>query len=450
MTEQTQAEFLRNRMRELREKNKKSLQDMADLILDKNGNSIEKSTLSRIETGKTPSYAKICEYARKYCEVLHLTPESTEHFLRGEKMVVVDTSALLKNLQLIDELSEEYSQVIIPQIVIDELDNIKDKNTNGLAAKAWQLICSIGNCKNAVTVEYTGDDAEDSNDRRIIDIAEKVSVQHNCAVDIITYDAGFSARLNGHPSVSALFLREYMITKQNMVDMSTLVKIDKYYADSYDDIEAVLGIKLPGVEGINAYLEDGNTLIISAIWQKRVPLHQRIEKIRWLINHGADVNKTDGKNRYFPPLTHAIQSSVTKRPEYKAKCKYEAEKMVEFLLHECSANPNVGSRNLHNASNVQYKNDGNMPLMVAAWHGLDTIVHMLCEDPRTSLNQQDGNGYTALMKACMKGYTKCRDIIRDKGADTKIVDREGRTAENHYTDYLEVNWRNQSRYDGRR
>lgn len=60
-------------------------------------------------------------------------------------------SALLKNPQLIDELSKEYSHVIIPKIVVDELDNIKDHNTNGLASKAWQLLKSIGGNPNVIT-----------------------------------------------------------------------------------------------------------------------------------------------------------------------------------------------------------------------------------------------------------------------------------------------------------
>ena len=45
-----------------------------------------------------------------------------------------------------------------------------------------------------------------------------------------------------------------------------------------------------------------------------------------------------------------------------------------------------------------------MPLMIAAWHGMTEFVKLLCEDERTSLNQQDANGFSALMKACMNGY----------------------------------------------
>lgn len=68
--------------------------------------------------------------------------------------------------------------------------------------------------------------------------------------------------------------------------------------------------------------------------------------------------------------------------------------------------------------------------MIAAWYGMAEFVKVLCEDNRTSLNQQDANGFTALMKACINGYFEnkikdIRKILIDAGADTKIVDMNG-------------------------
>ena len=75
-----------------------------------------------------------------------------------------------------------------------------------------------------------------------------------------------------------------------------------------------------------------------------------------------------------------------------------------------------------------------MPLMIAAWEGKELFVRALCEDPRTSINQQDANGFTALIKACANKYFKCRDILLEHGADTKIVDINGKTYEDHIND----------------
>lgn len=432
MNEQVQSEFLRKRLIELREKNQKSQSDMAALLY------VNKSTLSRVESGHT-SYKNIKEFAEKYCDILGLTEDQKKLFLRGTKAVVTDTSALLKRVQLIEDLSKEYSTVIIPQIVIDELDYIKDKNTNGLAAKAWQILRNISSNTNVVIRAYTNDEKNANNDAKILDIAKKASEEFNCPVDIITYDTGFAARLRGtDTAVRALFLEEYIATKQNLLDMGTLKKIDEYYADSYDNIETELGITIPSAEDLNAYLPNGNTLIISALRRKVKPVSQRKAKIKWLIDHGADVNKRDSGRYNFPPLSHVIQNN-DRFPDHDLE-------LFRFLLHDCHANPNVGSRDPHDSGKIRQKNGGNMPLMVAAWHNKPEFVRELCADERTSLNQQDGNGFTALIKACGNGFLECRDIIRNAGADTKIVDRDGQTADDRYNEFLETGLRMNRNY----
>ena len=435
MTEHIQGDFLRKRMIELREKNGKSQSEMADLLF------VNKSTLSRVEKGET-AYKSILEYANRYCDILGLTEDQKQLFLRGTRAVVTDTSALLKKIQLIEDLSKEYSTVIVPQIVIDELDNIKDQNTKGLAAKAWQILRSISANTNVIVRGYTGEDTGLNNDGKILDIAKKASEEFNCPVDIITYDTGFAARLSGtETAVSALFLEEYIATRQNLLDIGTLKKIDEYYADSYEDIEKELGISIPSAEDLNAYLPNGNTLIISAVRCRVKPVYQRKAKIKWLIAHGADVNKRDTGRYNLPPLSHVIQNN-------DRFSEHDLE-LFRFLLHDCQANPNVGSRDPHDSGKIRQKNGGNMPLMIAAWHNKPEFVKILCEDERTSLNQQDGNGFTALIKACGNGFLECRDIIRNAGADTKIVDRDGQTADDRYNEYLETGLRMNRNYDER-
>lgn len=449
MDEIKQGEFLRKRMIELREKNHKSQSEMADLLF------VNKSTLSRVESGNT-SYKNIKDFAERYCRAL-LPIENQENeedkeeqekyiekqitlFLRGTKAVVTDTSALLKKLQLIEDLSKEYSMVIIPQTVIDELDNIKDKNTKGLAPKAWQILRSISANANIIIRDYTGNDDTVNNDGKILDIAKKASEEFNCPVDIITYDTGFAARLSGtDTAVSALFLEEYIAKKQNLLDMSALKKIDEYYADSYENIEEALGIPIPDGEDLNAYLPNGNTLIISAVRCRTKPVRQRKAKIKWLIEHGADVDKRDSGRYNIPPLSHVIQNN-DRFPEHDLE-------IFIFLLKDCHANPNVGSRDPHDYGKIRQKNGGNMPLMIAAWHNKPEFVKALCEDERTSLNQQDGNGFTALIKACGNGFLECRDILRNAGADTKIVDRDGQTADDRYNEFLETGLRMNRKYD---
>ncbi|MCR4611712.1 MAG: ankyrin repeat domain-containing protein [Lachnospiraceae bacterium] len=433
MNEQVQIDFLRKRMIELRKKNHKSQSDMADLI------GCDKSTLSRAEkVGGNTRYKTVFGFAEDYCNKLGLTPEQKEQFLRGSRVVVTDTSALLKNAQLIEELSQEYCRVIVPNIVVDELDNIKDRNTKNMATKAWQILKSIGDNPNVLTRDYVGDKDVGNNDSKIVAVAKAAVEEFNCQVDIITDDVGFAARLSGYEGINALPLEKYIVTKQKLVDADSIKKINDYYADYYDDIEKVLGISVPNAYDINAYLPEGNgfTLIISVVRNRRESMKKRKAKIKWLISHGADVDKRDNGKYYFPPLSHSVQNGDFE--------------MFKFLLHECKANPNIGSRNPGDAGKIRQKNDGNMPLMIAAWDNKKEYVQELCNDSRTSLNQQDGNGFTALIKACYWGWLDCRDILIKAGADQKIVDRDGYTAEERYQEYLMTGRRKNANYKKRR
>lgn len=427
MSDQIQKDFLRKRMIELREKNHKTQADMAGLLY------CNKSTLSRVENiGSPTNYKTVLSYAEQYCDVLGLTQEQKALFLRGEKVVVTDTSALLKNTQLIDELSKEYSRVVVPRIVINELDAIKDHNINNLASKAWQIMKSIGGNENIITMEYIGSEDDGNNDDKIIAVARTAAEEFNSQVDIITNDAGFAAKLSGDDTVRALYLENYYVTKQDLMDVDSLKKINDYYADSYEDIEDALGIRIPNHDDINAYFDNGYTLIISVVRNRHKPMNQRKEKIKWLISNGADVNRRDCGKYYFPPLSHAVQN--------------DDFEMFKFLLHDCKADPNVGSRNPYDAGKIRHKNEGNMPLMIAAWDNKIPYVRELCADERTSLNQQDGNGFTALIKACYWGWLTCRDILIEAGADQKIVDRDGYTAEDRYHEFLETGRRKKDNY----
>ena len=292
MANDNQIAFLCSRLKELREKNGCTMDDMAKKIdvLEglKPGTGMNKSSISRVEGGKTAEKT-LLEMARKYCKVFGMSESQTEQFLRGEKVAVPDTSALLKNSQLIDELNKEYSKVVIPKVVVDELDNIKNKNSGSLGRKAWEVIRGISYGSRTILMEYNGDADEDNEDCKIIYIAQEASDTYHCKIDIITEDTDYSAYLKGHESVSALHLREYMATKQDLINMTKLARIDAYYADSYEECEE------PTADEVNAYLQDGNTLIISAVRNNRATIEQRKEKIKFYrILKGGQMTMTVG------------------------------------------------------------------------------------------------------------------------------------------------------------
>ncbi|MDU5596732.1 MAG: ankyrin repeat domain-containing protein [Lachnospiraceae bacterium] len=413
--------FLCLRMKELREEYKCSLDDMVKKIQNYEGTLLKKSSLSRAENGKT-SEKTLKEYAIRYCNAFCMPDEQIDQFLRGEKTVVVDTSAILKNIQLIDELNDEYDKVIIPKVVVNELNRIKDSKSS-LCKKAWEVLRGISYGDKIVSMEYTGKNKNIKNDEKIIFIANEASKKYHTKVDIITDDIDYSVYLKNNENIAALHLGKYIATKQPIRDTGRLDNIKDFFADTYESLEKI------SKDEVNAYMSDGNTLIISTVRAISKPMNQRKEKIRWLISLGGDVNKRDNARRYFPPLSHAIQVKD-----------YE---MFGFLLVECRANPNVGSKNPYSGEKLRQKNEGNMPLMIAAWHGMTEFVKLLCEDERTSLNQQDANGFSALMKACMNGYFRgdkdIRKVLLEAGADTKLVDMSGRSY---------IDWMNEYRKNG--
>lgn len=424
MNAQMKTDFLRRRMVQLRKKNDYTITQMSKAI------HISKSALSRAEKiGGDTSFNKVHEFAERYCDQLGMSEKQKKLFLRGEKAVVVDTSALLTRPDLLGELCEEYSCVFVPGFVIDELKQIKNNNADEHGYRALDLITKIQRNERIKTKNYS---IPSSSELMIIDIAIAVSNELCCDVDIITNDVPLALKIKGSVTEKTpyqlLFLEEYAATKQKFINMSVMNTINDYYADSYDDIKEVLGIKsLPNsAEEWNCFLADGSTLIISAVDNVSIPLSQRKEKIRWLIKNGADVNRRDRESKNFPPITHAI-----KKHDYE---------MFSFLLKECGANPNVGSRNPYDVGKVRRKNDGNMPLMVAAWENQIEMVRDLCADERTSLNQQDGNGFTALIKACIRGNKECKKIIQEAGADVTILDHEGFSAEDRWDEFLRIGW----------
>lgn len=422
MSEQINTDFLRKRMIQLREINALSISQLANEL------HANKSTLSRVEKiGGETGFSTVEHYAKRYCHFFGMSEGQTNQFLRGERAVLVDTSALFKRPDLLGELIEEYSCVFVPSFVIDELKHIKDNNPDDYGMKALDLLKKIQRSDRIRTKSYS---IPNASELAILDIANAVSKEFSCGVDIITNDVPLALKLKGcleaDSVVQLVFLEEYAATKQQLINMSVLNAIDNYYSDSYENIEKELGIRIPdeGDDEWNCYLANGETLIISTVLNYNISMKQRKEKIRWLIQKGADINKRDHEIKNFPPITHAI-----KMHDYE---------MFSFLFHECGANPNIGSRNPYDIGKIRRKNDGNMPLMVAAWENQIDMVKDLCADNHVSLNQQDGNGFTALIKACYWGNLECRKLIEAAGADKTILDHEGLTAEERWDECIRM------------
>lgn len=397
--------FIGHRLAELREKNGLSQAQLADLI------GCDQTIISKVESGQRK---KIRKYVEEYIQAMKCPMALADEIMRAVKIAVPDTSALMHHPRLIDDLCDKYDKVVVPDTVIKELQNIKDKKQGKKSRQAWEILRSISENKRILCFSCTVD-PRDNNDSKIIATVRKAVTTHSCGADIITDDIDYSALLKGDDEITVIHVKDFIQIRHNITNMLGLDELNRLFLDGYSDYQ------LPTNVDINEYLPNGNTLIISTLRNNRASNAKKKKKIEWLIRMGADVNKRDRSERYFPPLTHAIQMD-----------NYE---MFLFLLKDCHANPNVGSKNPYSSKLLRQQNEGNMPLMVAAWHGRDEYVKTLCEDSRTSINQQDFNGFTALIKAAIKGWKKCCFILLEAGADSKIIDHDEMTALDRF-DYV--------------
>ena len=93
MKTKTDFVFLGKRMKKLREENGVTMEEMAKRL-----NIANKSSISRVESGST-SYNTLKDMAIQYCKAFQMDALQTEQFLRGDRIAIPDTSALLKNMQ---------------------------------------------------------------------------------------------------------------------------------------------------------------------------------------------------------------------------------------------------------------------------------------------------------------------------------------------------------------
>lgn len=398
--------FIGRRLAELREKNGLSQQELAERI------GCDPTVISKVESGKRK---KIKNHVDEYIQAMKCPSEMADEIMRAVKIAVPDTSALLYNARLIDDLCEKYDKVVVPDVIIKELQNIKDKKQRK-SRQAWEILRIISEDKRII--RYSCDnELREKNDIKIIDAVRRAVIEFGCGADIITNDTDYSALLKGDEDIQAIHVKDFIQIHHNITNMLGLDELDHAYLDDYSELTVPAGVD------INEYLPNGNTLIISVIHNNRVSVAKKKKKIEWLIKNGADVNKRDRSDHYLPPLSHILQ----KREE-----NYEYFDLFIFLLKDCNANPNVGSKNPYSSRLLKQQNEGNMPLMIAAWHKKPRYVKALCEDPRISINQQDDNGYTALIKAAIKGSERCCKILLDYGADYKIIDHQEMTAADRF------------------
>ena len=343
-------------------------------------------------------------------------------------IAIVHTSALMENSRILGSLLEDYAEVIIPNSVMKELADYKSGSRGTKARRAWQVLMKIS--------QYQVDDRvliEDS-DRfggttieNMVCLAKELKGRQNGDVYIIHNDVTVSVTYK-----DSLLLKEYLARRSENTKYHIVLQLMEEW-DDFDEID---------VDGVNldAYLPGGMTLLIYCIRCNTKEIKEKAErediettkilqKIQFLLEHGADINRTDRWNHCLTPLAHCVQ--------------VRNHELFDYLV-KAGADYNMGSIDTLNTSHFMMQNEGNTPLMIACYEGKKEFVDRFIKLPDVSYNQQDANGWTALIKAAAGRNKKLKDgndklvknyqYIYEKlsslnEVDKTIRDRKNRTAE---------------------
>ncbi len=401
----------------------------------------------RYESGKMTPTPETIEYLEKALRV----PAGS--LAQKVAIAIPDTSALLRNKRLINLLLESYSCVIIPDIVSLELSGFKgmritqsssaqDKRNRKIASQVMSMIEEYemkfkGRVLRKSTKHYNvdGNMGISEKDQRIVELAKDVRKQTSRIVDIIHVDKDYAHLVD--ETVNAVYLEEYMARRSKLDgDYQLVLDFDKVFdnLERYD----VAAQKMD----LDTYLPDGMTLLISCI---RCNEPEKVEerggriipevliqrKICFLLEHGADYDKTDSHQYCHTPLEHCIERY---NPDFKEFC--------ILLEHGADYNKCSVDETQPGDKRISEINEGNTPLMIACFLGKEKYVKKLCSLPGICINSQDCNGYTPLIKCAVARWNRKRQgkpydrfeaiyrfLIDEMHADTLIRDRNNRTAQ---------------------
>ena len=425
---------------------------------------IQRATISKYESNKlTPPPYNLVEIEKAL-----KVPTGT--LAQKVAIAVPDTSALLRNKRLLNLLLEDYSQVIIADVVIMELSRFKNtrinRHSSGQEKRQKKIASQTMSMIDEYRLRYKGrlikkdtrqyDVSKNlgvsEDDQRIVELAKDVRKQSSRVVDIIHNDKDIP--LLADDTINTLYLESYMAKRSNTEgNYQDILDLDMTFGQDLEryDIAAKQ-------MDLDAFLPDGMTLLISCIrcnepekMEERggrpipEPLIQK--KLKFLLEHGADPNKPDSNQYCHTPLEHCIEKFQRRQedddPAFEEFCillDYGAD------YNKCSVDETQPSD-----KRISEINEGNTPLMIACYHGKVKYVEKLCSFSDISINAQDCNGYTALIKCAVARwnrknqgkrydrYEKIYHFLKDEmHADTLIRDRNNRTAQDWWDRQTEL------------
>lgn len=308
--------------------------------------------------------------------------------------IVFDTNVLLSNPALITQYS---SRAVITKTVLDELDFRKRKREHQEFAQL-----ALNNIERAKLPIIHSNRSSGSNDEKIL--ADALSRYKKHELLIVSNDTGMRLQAENR-GLKSIKLDEF-IRLHSMVDTkATPAKKSLFQNLLQGQIARCEQMIAADTQlNFNFYLENGFTPLIECIRDKR------FEAAYFIISQPTtDLNLPDNAKLRMPAFMHASQRRNIP--------------MMKRLI-AAGANHHITAKG---------KNGGNSALLIAAWDNAMNVIRFLLETPNLniSLNQADGNGFTPLIKAAIKGHTEVVKYLLNHNADCDIRDKQDKSAHDY-------------------
>jgi len=275
---------------------------------------------------------------------------------------------------MLEELISKFDEVIVPHLVRAELDNLKDRDRHN---KAWLAMMHLDDEITAGRVSFIASPKKDGKpDERILAVAaERAKKASSDNVYMFSNDINFPLLVKETqlPNLDSLSFSSYG------EKFPTLTQFDSLKSQRFSslvkkkNLTAAKQFDLGGVDINLIYGETGFTPLIQAIRNRHYEMVEFLSDLP-----GIDLDSLDESKYRLTPSAHAVQMKTLD---------------ILKLLVKKGADCEMGGGG---------KNPGNTPLMVSAWDGWKLGIDYLLQ-LGVCVNQQDNNGFTALIKACRQG-----------------------------------------------
>ncbi len=312
--------------------------------------------------------------------------------MQTRNIFVVDTNCLLLSCNLIFDICRKNGfRIIIPQIVIDELDRFKDNKRHKENRNAHKAIQVINSYQCEIYTKHLNGKGPDEKIRQC-------ASQYNAY--IISQDKTFKSLYKQTLTIKE-FQEQFATYFDDIPNFATEQLFDAIQKRDTNKVKTLL--KESELK-INAYDNKGLTSLIYAIKKRD------LEIVNLLCEYeDIDMHKCDKSHLKMTPLAYAVQDD-------------HVEMVILLLKYKACAY--IGNKG---------NNKSNTPFLMACWDNRKNAIAImeLLLNSGISINQVDGNGFSGLIKACIKGHSNIVEWLLAKGADSFIRDFESRDAITH-------------------